>query len=275
MGTWGTALYQNDVSADVRTFFETQLRSGKAGTTITQELMARYQDAIADPEDSCAFWLALADTQWDFGRLEESVKDKALFCIGYAESSLNSPNYLKGSRKARTDCLLALKKKLLTPPPKPKRIRSHSPYRCPWKDGDVFAYQLQGQLAETYHMKDKYLYFVKAESSKWYPGHIVPSVYFYQALTDELMSLVDVEMLEYMPQFFAPRAYTLNPSRRRLYLLTLLSDTADAVPLEQLTHIGTLKEVRRIENEDLSPYPVKWADFDEYIIANIQNWLHI
>ena len=100
------------------------------------------------------------------------------------------------------------------------------------------------------------------------------AVYFYQAVTDRLLPLDEIEATAYMPQFFAPQAYTLNPARKHLYLLTLLSDTSVSVPSKRLTYIGNLKEVRRVENEDLSPYPVKWADFEEYIITNIQNWLH-
>ena len=159
-----------------------------------------------------------------------------------------------------------------SPPPRPKRIRPQSLYICPWKDGDVFAYQLQCQAATTHHLNGKYLYFVKVESGRWHPGHIVPNVYFYQAVTDRLLPLEDIEASAYMPQFFAPQAYTLNPARKHLYLLTLLSDTSVSVPSKRLTYIGNLKRVARVQGEDPSPYPVKWSDFEAYIIGNMQNW---
>lgn len=274
MGVWGTSLSENDIGNDVRAYFEAQLQSGKSGSAITQELVEQYRDALADPEDAPAFWLALADTQWDHGRLEKGVKDKALLYLEYREGPLNGLSRPSSSEKAETDRLSALKEKLLSPPPRPKRIRPQSLYICPWKNGDVFAYQLQCQATTAHHLNGKYLYFVKVESGRWHPGHIVPNVYFYQAVTDRLLSLDDIEATAYMPQFFAPQAYTLNPARKHLYLLTLLSDTSVSVPSKRLTYIGNLKEVRRVENEDLSPYPVKWADFEEYIITNIQNWLH-
>ena len=91
-------------------------------------------------------------------------------------------------------------------------------------------------------------------------------------MTDRLLPLDDVEASAYMPQFFAPQAYTLNLARKRLYLLTLLSDTSASVPSKQLTYIGALKKAARVQDEDPSPYPVKWADFEAYIIGNMQNW---
>lgn len=272
MGAWGTLLYENDIGNDVRAYFEAQLRNGKSGSAITQELVEQYQNALADQEDAPAFWLALADTQWDLGRLEEDVKDKALLYLEYGEGTLNGLSRPSSSEKAETDRLSALKEKLLSPPPRPKRIRPQSLYICPWKDGDVFAYQLQGQAAAMHHLNGKYLYFVKVESGRWHPGHIVPNVYFYQAVTDRLLPLDNIEASAYMPQFFAPQAYTLNPARKHLYLLTLLSDTAVSVPSKRLTYIGNLKRVARVQGEDLSPYPVKWADFEAYILGNMQNW---
>ena len=265
-------LYENDIGNDVRAYFEAQLRNGKSGSAITQELVEQYQNALADQEDAPAFWLALADTQWDLGRLEEDVKDKALLYLEYGEGTLNGLSCPSSSEKAETDRLSALKEKLLSPPPRPKRIRPQSLYICPWKDGDVFAYQLQGQAAAMHHLNGKYLYFVKVESGRWHPGHIVPNVYFYQAVTDRLLPLDNIEASAYMPQFFAPQAYTLNPARKHLYLLTLLSDTAVSVPSKRLTYIGNLKRVARVQGEDLSPYPVKWADFEAYILGNMQNW---
>lgn len=272
MGVWGISLYENDIGSDVRAYFEAQLRNGKSGSTITQELVEQYQDSLADPEDAPAFWLALADTQWDLGRLEKGVKDKALFYLEHGESAFNVLNCPNSSQKSEMDRLSTLKEKLLSPPPKPKRIRPQSLYICPWKNGDVFAYQLQGQAATAHHLNGKYLYFVKVESDKWHPGHIVPNVYFYQAVTERLLPLDDVEASAYMPQFFAPQAYTLNPARKRLYLLTLLSDTSASVPSKQLTYIGASKKAARVQDEDPSPYPVKWADFEAYIIGNMQNW---
>ena len=272
MGAWGTSLYENDIGNDIRAYFEAQLQSGKSGSAITQELVEQYRDAFADPEDAPAFWLALADTQWDLGRLEKGVRDKALIYLEHGESALNGFSRSSSSEKEETDRLSALKEKLLSPPPRPKRIRPRSLYICPWKDGDVFAYQLQGQAAAMHHLNGKYLYFVKVESGRWHPGHIVPNVYFYQAVTDRLLPLKDIEASAYMPQFFAPQAYTLNPARKHLYLLTLLSDTSVSVPSKRLTYIGNLKRVARVQGEDPSPYPVKWSDFEAYIIGNMQNW---
>lgn len=117
MGVWGISLYENDIGSDVRAYFEAQLRNGKSGSTITQELVEQYQDALADPEDAPAFWIALADTQWDLGRLEKGVKDKALLYLEYGESPLNGLSRPSSSEKAETDYLSALKENCCHPRP--------------------------------------------------------------------------------------------------------------------------------------------------------------
>ena len=74
MGTWGAGLYQDDVAEDVRDYYMNQLRKGKSGAEVTLELIDDYNCEIFDTEDAPIFWFALADTQWNLGRLEEHVK---------------------------------------------------------------------------------------------------------------------------------------------------------------------------------------------------------
>ena len=74
MGAWGTGLYQNDIGLDVRDYFKDELHRGKSGTEITEELSVIHAESIQDADDAPEFWLALADTQWDMGRLQENVK---------------------------------------------------------------------------------------------------------------------------------------------------------------------------------------------------------
>ena len=76
MSIWGPGLYQNDVSDDVKSYFRDQLHRGKNTSQITLELMKSFQEELKDPDDGPNFWMALADVQWDMGRLLPEVREK-------------------------------------------------------------------------------------------------------------------------------------------------------------------------------------------------------
>ena len=72
------------------------------------------QSLISDPDDAPSFWFALADTQWDLGRLENCVKEQALYHIDAGHNlrrwEVENPKWAQ----TRADILLALKQKLLS-----------------------------------------------------------------------------------------------------------------------------------------------------------------
>ena len=96
MGIWGPGLYQNDIAEDVRFYYRDQLHRGKDSLQITQELLESYKDAIADTDDNPNFWFALADVQWDMGRLLPAVKEQALACL---ESGSGLSEWEESSKK--------------------------------------------------------------------------------------------------------------------------------------------------------------------------------
>ena len=148
MGTWGPKLYQDDLAEDVRDYYKDQLHRGKKGIDITQELLVQYQIVISDSEEASVFWFALADTQWNLGRLEDKVKETALKHILLGDDlerwKIENPKLAK----AREQTIEELRQKLLSPQPPEKKVTQYKIYRCEWKYGDVYAYQLESDLAE-------------------------------------------------------------------------------------------------------------------------------
>lgn len=122
MGTWGTGLYSDDLAMDVRDYYREQLSLGKPEEKITQELIEQNRTFILDDEVASVFWFALADTQWNLGRLEENVKEKALYYLHSGEDLKRwedeDPNELLRRKKV----LLKLEEKLLSCPPEKKDI---------------------------------------------------------------------------------------------------------------------------------------------------------
>lgn len=177
MGVWGPALYQNDIAIDVKGEFEELINAGKTAQEITCKLTSDYKGIMGNVDEEPSFWFALADTQWNLGVLLPYVKEKAL---NWIESELDY-DVLKCSEyytiDQRTNALCELKAKLNLPQPLEKKAKSKSVYKCQWKIGDVFAYQLESELAKKRGLCGRYFLIQKVDETTWYPGHIVPIVY--------------------------------------------------------------------------------------------------
>lgn len=272
MGTWGPKLYQDDIAVDVKQYYTDQLHRNKSSEEITKDLIINNQDLLSDPFDAPVFWYALADTQWNYGRLDNCVKEQALLHLEKGNELIRWETENPQWSKAREKELTELKQKLLSEQPPEKKVSQYKIYHCNWKIGDVYAYQLSSDYAQNNLMKGKYLFFVKVDECLWHPGHIVPVVYFYWITSDTLLTIEDLQKIKYIPQFYTPKAYSNFPKDKKLYLLSLLSTSARVIPKKQLIHIGTLTDVIRINNEEPNPYCVRWKDFEKYIIDNFNTW---
>lgn len=271
MGVWGPNIYQDDLAEEVRDYYKDQLHRGKKGTDITQELLSQYRNALSDSEDASVFWFALADTQWDLGRLEETVKKQAL---KYIENGSGLGRWAPDSEEAqkRAQILEKLQGKLLSAQPVEKKVVQYRLYHCKWKIGDVYAYHLSSEYAKENGVQGKYLFFVKVDEETWHPGHTIPVVYFYWVVSSKLLCLDELRTVDYIPQFFVPEAYKQNPQRKVKFSLSLLSTSAGVIPKKQLTFLGNIGKPDRVANEDPNPYAVRWKNFEKYIIENFQTW---
>lgn len=175
MGAWGANLYQDDVALDVKDEYKDNLRRGKTNEEAMQEIIDKYQELLEDEEDRGVFWLALADTQWNLGRLDEQVKEHALEVIelGTDLKRWESNEKLYNKRK---EILEKLKEKLLSPQPEEKRMPKYRTYKCEWKNGDVFAYQLKSEYAKEQGLEGRYLIIQKIDEIDWYPCSTIPLV---------------------------------------------------------------------------------------------------
>ena len=175
MGAWGANLYQDDVALDIKDEYKDNLRRGKTNEEAMQEIIDKYQELLEDEEDRGVFWLALADTQWNLGRLDEQVKKQALEIIelGIDLKRWESNEKLYNKRK---EILEKLKEKLLSPQPEEKRMPKYRTYKCEWKNGDVFAYQLKSEYAKEQGLENRYLIIQKIDEIDWYPCSTIPLV---------------------------------------------------------------------------------------------------
>ncbi|MBQ7551649.1 MAG: hypothetical protein IJT04_09005 [Bacteroidales bacterium] len=177
MGMWVFDLYQNDTSLDVKDEFEELYNTGNAVRDITDKLTEDYKSIMGDIDEEPLFWLALADTQWNLGVLMPWVKEKSLYWIEKARGMLNCQSIDMSVQAKRRKTLDKLQAKLLSPQPPVKKPIKKGIYKCQWKLGDVFAYQLESNLAKEKGLYGRYFLLQKVDEGVCHPGHIVPIVY--------------------------------------------------------------------------------------------------
>ena len=203
MGMWGFELYQNDTSLDVKDEFEKLFNAGKTVKDITDKLTEDYKSIMGDIDEEPLFWLALADTQWNLGVLMPWVKEKALYWVEKDRDMFNCQSIDVSAKAKRRKTLDELQTKLLSPQPQVKTTAKKRIYKCQWKLGDVFAYQLESDLSKKRDLYGRYFLIQKVDESVWHPGHIVPIVYVKITNDNYLPSNVEeYNKLEYVQTWF-------------------------------------------------------------------------
>ncbi len=203
MGMWGFELYQNDTSLDVKDEFEELFNAGKTVQDITDKLTEDYKSIMGDIDEEPLFWLALADTQWNLGVLLPVVKEKALYWIDKDRGMFNCQTIDMSANAKRKNFLDDLQAKLLSSQPPVKKPVKKRVYKCQWKFGDVFAYQLESDLAKERGLYGRYFLIQKVDEVVWHPGHIVPIVYVKITSDTNLPSNVEeYNQLEYVQTWF-------------------------------------------------------------------------
>lgn len=282
MGAWGTSLYANDVACDIRGDYVEKLRSGKSNSDATRELMTQWADSLADSEEAPLFWFALADTQWNYGRLLPEVKEKALCCLSQDTEMERWRESGERQASAWAKTLQALGDKLNSPQPAPKKLRQYRTYKCTWNLGDTFAYQLTSDYSRTMGYEGKYAAFRKVSEDVWYPKHIVPVVQIYLWLSETPPTLEDLKEAPVLPAFKKPQNIHGEEIEALEKNVKLICESPKSIPKDNLIFLGN------IGGGDLTPfrgyeywtgYPaIGWESskynhkIEHYIIDMYQAW---
>lgn len=142
MGIWGTSLYNDDTACDVRDDYKDILGDGISEPEATECLIDQWKSELSDPDIASVFWLALADVQWNLGRLQDRVKQEAFLVIENGSDLVRWLSDKKLLRKRKT-VLESLRQKLESPQPSEKRIRKRYIDSTNWNLGDVYSFRLQ------------------------------------------------------------------------------------------------------------------------------------
>jgi len=235
MGTWGTTLYSNDSTCDVRDTYMDFLREQIGNEEAYEKTIEKCKDYIGD-QDEPLLWFALADTQWKVGRLMPEVRAKALEWIerdGGAELWEESKNGSAGWKKT----LGKLREKLDSDMPKEKRIRKPVVIdQNLWNVNDVYAYHFHTEKAEEFGVKGKYMLIQKiGEGQLDGNGTVRMRIHIFDRLFDGLPTLEDMEGVRILPTDFPTCTHNLCMNR-----LMIIWKNKREYPAEHLTYIGNI-----------------------------------
>jgi len=140
MGAWGTAIFSNDTSADVRGDFRELIEDGLSDQAATAEILERYREVASDADEATAFWTGLAAVQSRLGRLQFEVRDRAIALIdGGGDIHLWKSSSDEGRRRA---ALSKLKDELLGPQRAPIKLKRPRPIPSPVETGQLIGLPL-------------------------------------------------------------------------------------------------------------------------------------
>ena len=285
MGAWGTSLYANDSASDIRGDYVDKLKRGKTNEEATKELIDANRDIMGDTEEEPLFWFALADTQWNYGRLLPEIKEKALFYLSQDEELERWKESGEKQLNAWKKTLETLKEKLESPQPPAKKVSKYRLYQCKWKLGDIFAYRFTSSYSKEKGFEGKYVVFRKVSEDVWWPGHIIPVVQVYKWIGDDVPSIDKLSNFDLLSAFYSPSVFNKFPNKVLEYKIKLISESEKNIPKENLTFLGNLL------GDDLIPfrgydywtgyYPIGWESskyntkFEHYIIDMYLAWKDI
>lgn len=140
MGNWGHKLFEDDFALDIRSEYRDHIGDGLSPSQAVAKLVTSYSPDREDEEDYASFWLALAATSWDLGRLTPLTKRRALAVID-GEIGIDAwhdagPKLLAARRKVYAD----IRQRLLKPQPAPVHVPHRTRLTVPWREGTLFSY---------------------------------------------------------------------------------------------------------------------------------------
>lgn len=122
MGTWGVAIFSDDLASDIRDAYVDMLSVGYDDLKAEQDIITEFYPSIRNTREEPIFWIALASIEWKYGRISDFVKSRALEQI---ENKTDLPYWNERDRNKREKILDELALKLNQSPPERKKVKSH------------------------------------------------------------------------------------------------------------------------------------------------------
>ncbi len=269
MGFWGTKLYQNDTTCDVRdTYMECLREKQMSNEDAYSFVLEEYNDCMGTDEEPL-FWYALADTQWKVGRLSDDVREKARSLI-LADASLDlfekeDPKMLSKWKET----LSALAEKLDSPQPKEKKLRKPILVNSDlWEVGDVYACPLQSDFAKEKNFSGKYFVMQKVSSEDACYGSVRMRVQIFNKLFDAPPSIEELKDIRQLPTDLGAWALE-NPVALNIGIeLNPIRNAKKHIP--EIVYMGNAP-IGNVNDSYKDNY-MMWWQADEFVSALLDYW---
>lgn len=274
MGFWGSSLYANDYTCDVRDTYVQFLQSHLTNDEAFLKTVEEFNERMGSGEEAL-FWYALADTQWDFGRLTPEVREKAFV---YLERNSGLEYWEKNTKEYQDwgKTIAKLKGKLNKTQPREKRVECPADWQYnPGNIGDVFAYCFHSKEAEKLGYHGKYIIFQKIESKTNGKELVCPHVVFFDKLFNEIPKRVHLERFRILP-FDPPERFMPN-GRNSDFPMLNMSAVLDLYkkknsPEKYITYIGSYPIVHSFTNSADSRAEFGWDEIEDTILYYHSEW---
>lgn len=237
MGSWGTALYSNDTSSDIRDMCN-EVYSLVGIDKGTQLILEEYADIVNSDiidNDYADFWFALADWQWKHGILTDEIKNKT---ISLLEARTGIDEWEGSDVKKRLAVMDKLIQQLKSPQPevkipkakivKPKHkpgdiiivrtgLRENDPENWIWNIEDctysfIYSQEISDKICETlnppYDAHGKYIAILCIGTEKSSHSQYVEGIYdehsvyaFYDYIDEQKPTLDILQACGFVPKY--------------------------------------------------------------------------
>lgn len=209
------ALFKESIEAqEIYAQYKSNLEDGKNNEDAYKELYEYYKDFIEDEYslESILFWIVVALFQWEYGLVDEMIKEKALDIIDHNKIRHLDEGYsFLSNLTAIEEDFVEIKEMLISKNSRIKKIKHKQKYVDQWLIGDVFIYKIDLQSIpplviggnnlekDKYGIDGKYIVLQKVSNAHSYPRNIVPCLAIYNWISDEKPSDLSVfENLEFI-----------------------------------------------------------------------------
>lgn len=185
MGTWGTAIFSDDYTSDIKKEYQTLLAFGISKEEALNKTMTYFN--VSSKSDDCRFWFAITSIQLKYKCLDKYVAD---ITIDLINKGGDVEEWEEEDRNKRQIVLEKLKQQILTYVPNDLKVKIPKPKvnKANWKVGDILSYRLiHNSFAPFYNM---YIGLQIVNIRKTAISHIMPEL-----VSDEWM---EVAMFDYI-----------------------------------------------------------------------------
>ena len=279
MGTWNTGLFSNDTTCDVKETYMSFLKQQLSDEDAYRNTCAEYEELIGSDEEDL-FWFALADVQWNVGRLLPEVKEATL---AFLHKPIDADRW-DGAPKliARwKNTLQKLEDKITSPMPPRKLIPKPIEYtRNPWEVGDVYAYQFHTEKAIECGFEGKYILFQKIGNAYYCDGEMHSLIQVFEGVFDYIPGVDVIKGLRILPLINPPGKKWLPndiadyiPSFEHYLNAIFVNESPRAYPKKYLTYVGAIS-IPNVENKARRYHELSWHKdrMEDWLIEWYLDW---